>query len=619
MAALGTTPPFQPVAHTQLSLATLAQTTINITGMNCQKKTTLDDFELEKCRKKKIRESFSCLLNKSSDRSFGIELKSEKDFLDRKRRVARLIELKLPLHEEAIFNLLHIIEGSPSLTSNPKFRYPVIVSLIHNNFSEPFELIVRSVNEVYLFFQNSKESKNPDKFIASTDSKDLYKTWELIKPKVCALALCYKKGLGNKEFVQRTELNEEKCLSSFLHPYIVRLKAAFYCSDNPVRKYMEKPAPDRTNKYVPLHSQKKMETTLLFDDEYLALIMKYYDRGDILSQLCSMVEHDGKNTLFQNDQKKMRVCRQICSALEYIHGRGVVHRDVKPDNILIGKKGVALTDFGLTCNSNDPDAHKEYMGTLYYVPPEVLKGHEIKNLQGLDAWSLGCLLYIIFKEERYPWFDTLWYGYRNYALYQIDSFHAQEPPKEAKLSHLIWELLHKDPTRRPTMKCVNQRLEEIENEWSELRNPILKIQFVQRVLDAIKRINEPLNRKYPRDRMPFLFRQMLPEQLQKSPPEFIDSLRIIEKGFISQEQSFYKQQCNPKIAAGLKKLTQAEKSPEEDFALMLWELVYLKNSKISAQEVIKKLRRIAPPPDFTFSRGQNMFDKILYNFRKSGR
>ncbi|MEY9927223.1 hypothetical protein ABH926_001848 [Catenulispora sp. GP43] len=86
--------------------------------------------------------------------------------------------------------------------------------------------------------------------------------------------------------------------------------------------------------------------------------------------------------------------RQVLSALEAAHEAGIVHRDVKPSNIMVAATGRAkLTDFGIAQAADDPTLTKTgaVIGSPAYLAPERLSGHEASPAS--DLWSLGAVLY----------------------------------------------------------------------------------------------------------------------------------------------------------------------------------------------------------------------------------
>jgi len=95
-------------------------------------------------------------------------------------------------------------------------------------------------------------------------------------------------------------------------------------------------------------------------------------------------------------QRAVAIASQVADALDAAHAKGLVHRDVKPSNVLLdqqrGREHVYLADFGLTQSVSDTrptDGH--LMGTVDYVAPEQIIGDNVDGRA--DVYSLGCLLF----------------------------------------------------------------------------------------------------------------------------------------------------------------------------------------------------------------------------------
>lgn len=91
------------------------------------------------------------------------------------------------------------------------------------------------------------------------------------------------------------------------------------------------------------------------------------------------------------------ILKQILAGIGFCHQNGVLHRDLKPQNILISCKGqVKLADFGIACFMSDSDYNTEYCMTRWYRPPELCLGSP-KYGPEADMWSIGCVMAELFR------------------------------------------------------------------------------------------------------------------------------------------------------------------------------------------------------------------------------
>ncbi|HEU4346494.1 MAG TPA: serine/threonine-protein kinase [Actinoplanes sp.] len=94
-------------------------------------------------------------------------------------------------------------------------------------------------------------------------------------------------------------------------------------------------------------------------------------------------------------------CAQVAAALAAAHARGVVHRDVKPGNVMVTSDGVKLVDFGISATIGEADGiGGEVFGTPAYLAPERLRGGRVRPAS--DVYALGLLLYLTLAGHL-PW------------------------------------------------------------------------------------------------------------------------------------------------------------------------------------------------------------------------
>ncbi|MFK4225118.1 serine/threonine-protein kinase [Streptomyces sp. NPDC019890] len=156
--------------------------------------------------------------------------------------------------------------------------------------------------------------------------------------------------------------------------------------------------------------------------------------------LAEAVREDGTLT----PRRAAEVGLAILDVLRSAHREGILHRDVKPSNVLIAEDGrVVLTDFGIAQVEGDPSITSTGMlvGAPSYISPERARGH--KPGPAADLWSLGGLLYA--SVEGCPPYD------KGSAIATLTAVMTEplDPPKNAgPLEEVIYGLLAKDPAQR---------------------------------------------------------------------------------------------------------------------------------------------------------------------------
>jgi serine/threonine protein kinase len=137
---------------------------------------------------------------------------------------------------------------------------------------------------------------------------------------------------------------------------------------------------------------------------------------------------------------------QLASALEAAHAAGIVHRDVKPGNVMVGERGVAkLADFGIASLQGDPQLTSTglVIGSPAYMAPEQARGEG--SGPPADFWALGATMFYAVEGE--PPFDR---GTSIATLAAVVNDPPRAPRRAGPLTDLLTALLAKDPQARPS-------------------------------------------------------------------------------------------------------------------------------------------------------------------------
>ncbi len=177
----------------------------------------------------------------------------------------------------------------------------------------------------------------------------VYRAYDIIEDKIVAIKILKDEFLSNKDFIRRFK-NESKAIAVLSHPNIVKVY------------------------------------DVSFGTKIQYIVMEYVEGMTMKEFISQQKKISWKDAIY--------FTKQILSALDHAHSKGVIHRDVKPQNILLLKDGtIKVTDFGIARVSNNETQTMtdRAIGSVHYISPEQARGSVID--EKADIYSVGVVLY----------------------------------------------------------------------------------------------------------------------------------------------------------------------------------------------------------------------------------
>jgi aurora kinase, other len=187
------------------------------------------------------------------------------------------------------------------------------------------------------------------------------------------------------------------------------------------------------------------------DDRHMCILLQHAPRGDLYKLLLSSRPTSRRKKTAHPPFVVALVLDRLIDALEYLHAKRIIHRDVKPENILVMRDyEIALADFGLSIDTSERRATSR-VGTLYYIAPELMSGNAYDAK--VDVWAVGVLAFELLTGE--PPFG----GETDVDIVDHiarDDVFFPSYLQNGKIEDFVRSALCKDPLKRPGLDAIRQ-------------------------------------------------------------------------------------------------------------------------------------------------------------------
>mmetsp|Transcript_16474 Transcript_16474/g.24815 ORF Transcript_16474/g.24815 Transcript_16474/m.24815 type:complete len:681 (-) Transcript_16474:109-2151(-) len=193
--------------------------------------------------------------------------------------------------------------------------------------------------------------------------------------------------------------------------------------------------------------------------KHINIVMEWMEHGDLFKEIV-------RKRVFSEDVGR-HIIQQLCSAIRYCHIRGIVHKDIKPENILVELLDdpyirIYVTDFGLSQFAKPSEAMKDAAGSLAYMAPEMIDKDTFDK--SVDIWGIGVIAYVLLSGTM-PFFDKDEIKLMDKIVKDPVEFKSKRWTKiSGEAKDFIMKTLHKDPKKRLTIEqaMTHKWLQQVE-------------------------------------------------------------------------------------------------------------------------------------------------------------
>ena len=390
----------------------------------------------------------------------------EENKINTSRRIFKFVEVlnelkmetKTPGDNENCLTLLSDMKYKPNL---------IIVNIGH-----PFlEQIIQTSQKVRQFIPIVLiyTSKTFNELQKIEEKYGLKYDLEKSKINILEFRVLYEQIKSSSQFLTQTEENKRysyilqigsgtSATVHLVHDNEKNRKVAMKKIDSSEMKDTEK---ERVQKEVENMKSMSIPTFIEFydyenDNDTQKIYMEYADQGTLENKIAQM-KKEGKDF---TSEEIFDCLINILLALYTLNKKGIIHRDIKSENILlktekINEKNVTiakLSDLGLGRQIEGVSGAYTTCGTAYYVCPEIAAG-EKKYSYNADIWSLGIVLYELITKNK-PWFDPKMSTSEFFSFVVDNKYPALPENTDKRLKYLVKIMLKKDPDRRVTAEEI---------------------------------------------------------------------------------------------------------------------------------------------------------------------